>query len=82
MNTTSYFGANAFNGQERWLQAQVQCPDDSSLVTLSRQRVNAAPYALFAAAPWLTIDNNIAYTKGYVGIGTTTPARRPWAGRR
>jgi hypothetical protein len=42
------FGANAFNGQARWLEIAVRCPSGSGVfTTLSpRQPLTAAPYAL------------------------------------
>jgi hypothetical protein len=76
LNGGNQFGASAFTGQARWLQTSVKCTGDSSPVTLSRQQLTAAPYALFASAPWVTRGNNLSYTLGNVGIGTTTPAHR------
>ncbi len=76
LNGAGQFGANAFNGQERWLQVAVQCAGDGSLVTLSRQPLAAAPYALFSIAPWATSGDHIYYAKGNVGIGTTNPKNR------
>ena len=49
--TTSLdFGGSAFQGSNRWLQIAVRCPAGSgSYTTLSpRQRLTAAPYALYA----------------------------------
>jgi trimeric autotransporter adhesin len=40
------FGSNAFNGNGRWLDIQVNC--GSGFVPLPRQAVTAAPYSLFA----------------------------------
>ena len=42
------FGGLAFAGSERWLEVGVQCPSDSSLTNLPRQRISAAPYALYS----------------------------------
>jgi hypothetical protein len=42
------FGGTAFAGSERWLEVGVQCPSDSSVTYLPRQRISAAPYALYA----------------------------------
>jgi len=75
LNTNSEFGANAFNGDNRWLQIAVRSPAQSGLfTTLSpRQKLTAAPYARFAAAPWATSGTNISYTTGNVGVGTSNP---------
>ena len=56
LNGGSQFGLSAFDGSERWLQAAVQCAGDGSAVTLSRQRLTAAPYAL--ALPGLWVQRN------------------------
>ena len=67
------FGSNAFQGAARWLNIRVRCPASSgSYTTLTpRQQITAAPYAL---APWVTSSNNLYYTAGSVGIGTTNPS--------
>ena len=56
VNTGDQFGANAFNGDARWLQAEVSCPDDDGFQVIGRQRLRPAPYAHFApeagSAPW------------------------------
>ena len=49
LNGSSQFGLSAFDGSNRWLQAAVLCAGDGSPVTLSRQALTAAPYALFAS---------------------------------
>jgi hypothetical protein len=50
LNAGGEFGAQAFNGQARWLEISVRCPagsgDYSSLIP--RQAVTAAPYALYS----------------------------------
>jgi FtsZ-binding cell division protein ZapB len=69
------FGAGAFDGQDRWLEIEVDC--DGAATTLSpRQELTPAPYGLYAsAAPWsgLTdvppgfadgIDDDTIYTPG------------------
>jgi hypothetical protein len=66
-------GAQAFNGQARWLQIEV-CTDGtcaSTTVLDPRQPMTAAPYAL---GPWQVGGASLSYTGGYVGIGTATPS--------
>jgi len=70
------FGANAFQGDARWLQIAVRCTGDTSYTTLPRQPLTAAPYALFSkTAPWSGlsgvptgfadgVDNDTTYTAG------------------
>jgi hypothetical protein len=64
------FGTLAFNGEARWLQVQVITNGGSTVTTLSpRQRLNAAPYALFALnadGPNLTNLNASHLTDGTV----------------
>ncbi|QOJ13742.1 MAG: hypothetical protein HRU75_03400 [Planctomycetia bacterium] len=69
------FGAAAFNGQARWIEAAVRSPAGAGAFTTlaPRQPVTAAPYALFSAAPWGTSGSNVFYSGGNVGIGTNTP---------
>ena len=73
LNGSDEFGAQAFDGNARWLQIEV-CADStcaSSTVLGPRQAVTAAPYSL---GPWQMSGTNLAYTDGNVGIGTTSPA--------
>jgi hypothetical protein len=76
VNGGNQFGASPFSGQERWLQVAAQCAGDVGPVTLSRQPLSAAPYALFSAAPWLTSGANIDYLNGNVGVGTANPTSK------
>lgn len=49
LNASNEFGANAFNGEARWLEIRVSntCPSSGSFTTLSpREAVSPAPYAL------------------------------------
>ncbi|MBN1485588.1 MAG: hypothetical protein JXA37_12800 [Chloroflexia bacterium] len=42
-----------FTGTAHWLQVAVRCPGDGAYITLPRQPLTAAPYALYSlAAPW------------------------------
>jgi hypothetical protein len=53
LNDGGQFGADAFTGDERWLQVAVQCSGDADYTTLGRQELTAAPYAHYAqSAPW------------------------------
>lgn len=73
LNGGDQFGAQAFNGEARWLQVEV-CNDStcsSATVLGPRQAVTAAPYAL---GPWQLSGTSISYLGGKVGIGTTTPS--------
>lgn len=47
------FGSSAFRGYARWLDIGVQCPDDRDPISLGREELTAAPFALYALdAPW------------------------------
>jgi len=50
LNSSGEFGAEAFNGQARWLDIAVRCPSGSGdYNSLSpRQALSAAPYALYS----------------------------------
>lgn len=59
LNNTAQFGVSAFTGQDRWLQMAVSCPAGGSLVTLGpRQKLTAAPYALYSPSAGTAADLN------------------------
>jgi hypothetical protein len=76
LNDAGQFGANAFNGDARWLQVEV-CSDascsGSPTVLAPRQPVTPTPYSRFSAGPWQLNGGNLYFSGGNVGIGTTTP---------
>jgi len=82
------FGANAFQGDARWLQIGVKCAGDASYVTLSpRQPLTPAPYALYSkTAPWSSLsgvpagfaDNTDNDTLGGLSCGSGQVAK--WSG--
>lgn len=74
LNDTGQFGANAFNGEARWVQISVNG------TTLSpRQPVTAAPFALYAvnggaAGLWAASGSAISNTNtGFVGVNRSVP---------
>ncbi len=76
LNETAQFGANAFNGDARWLQVEI-CPDGSCanppIVTLSpRQPINPTPYATWSPGPW-RVNGAALYHLGTLGVGTNIP---------
>ena len=82
--TTVDFGAEAFNGEARWLQIGVVTPaGGGDYIPLSpRQAIQPTPYALkvpgidghsLNAADGDPIDALFVNSDGYVGIGTTSP---------
>ncbi len=81
------FGANAFDGQERWLEIEVRDPHDPTdtlpfeLLT-PRQPVQPAPYALHALnSPWQTNGTAITNTNpGFVGINRDYVVGSEWFG--
>ncbi|MCH8146658.1 MAG: hypothetical protein IH987_01510 [Planctomycetes bacterium] len=74
------FGAAVFIGEARWMQIQVRSPNDPGdtepFTPLSpRPPLTGTPYALFSLAPWHQNGNDVSYTRGNVGIGTTDPQK-------
>lgn len=72
LNAGAEFGAEAFGGEQRWLQVEV-CTDAScaaGTVLGPRQPITSTPYAL---GPWRLSGTSLVYTGGAVGIGTEAP---------
>jgi hypothetical protein len=72
LNSAGEFGANAFNGEARWLQIGVRTNNNNALNNFiflaPRQQLTAAPHALFAAnatqagtANSATVANSVAW---------------------
>lgn len=71
LNANGEFTANPFaTGAPRWVEITV----NGQTIT-PRQRLTVSPMAAFSAAPWVLSGTSVSYTKGNVGIGTTTPDR-------
>jgi hypothetical protein len=56
------FGANAFAGEARWLDIQVQCPTDVAYLDLGRQSLTAAPYAMYSTSTGALQGRSVAST--------------------
>ncbi len=67
VNASNEFGANAFNGQERWLQIAVQCTGDSSPVPLTRELLTAVPYAQHSLNDWALAGNAGTTSNNFLG---------------
>ncbi len=66
LNDGNEYGANAFNGEERYIQIEVWCGTATG-VTLTPQRLSAVPYAVYA----LNIPDHNHY--GETWTGSTLP---------
>ncbi len=66
------FGSSAFNGDARYLDVQVQCSGDGSMVPLSpRTALNAAPYAL-NLRPGATVQGSDATGRIFGAVNNDT----------
>jgi len=68
------FGAN-FPGADRWLQISADCPGSDPAVLAPRQRITAAPYALYANTSGTIPDASVTGAKiadGSIGSGDLT----------
>jgi hypothetical protein len=85
LNSSAEFGADAFEGEERWLKIGVKCSSDADWNVLSgRQLLSAAPYALSlrpgarivgeqAGSPTLHVQNDSSANtaiRGYTSAAT------------
>ena len=71
LNAGGEFGAQAFNGQRRWLEIAVRCPAGSGTYTTlqPRQMLSAAPYA-HSLAPGALISGSVgAPTNAVLSLG-------------
>lgn len=62
------YGANTFNGDERWIETAVKCTGDANYITLSpRTKLTAAPYAIYALNSWALNGNSGTNGNGFIG---------------
>ena len=69
------FGANAFQGDGRWLEIQLKTTGDNNYTLLNpRQKITAEPYSLFSTAGaggggyWLYNNGYLSYSGGNVAV--------------
>ena len=81
LNTELDFGDIFFDGQDLWIQLAIERPNGPPgfFVLMPRVPINPAPYAIQAqftelgSSPWIINSNDISYSAGKVGIGTSNP---------
>src|ERR1043165_6326845 len=81
LNTPLDLGTGSLNGSARFLEVAVRSPSNTGnfVILTPRQRLSPTPYASFAETaqtanrPWLINGNDLVYSNGKVGIGTSLP---------
>jgi hypothetical protein len=74
LNAAGQFGADAFNGEQRWLEVSV-----NGTPLAPRQALASTPYALHAldapggASNWQDSGDDVFLPRGNVGVGTNAP---------
>jgi hypothetical protein len=73
------FGVNAFTGNSRWIQIDVNPTPNGGVGPFTpltpRQELKAVPYAMYALSgnsQWVSNGTALNYTDGNVSVGTTT----------
>jgi trimeric autotransporter adhesin len=67
LNDSGQFGGSAFTGDARYLGSGVKCGSESSLTSLGRQTLTAAPYALYARNNWGLNGNSGTSASNFLG---------------
>lgn len=68
LNDSAQFGGSAFSGSNaRYLGIGVKCGSESSLTSLGRQALTAAPYALYARNNWGLNGNSGTSASNFLG---------------